>query len=179
MRKELKLITISVFAVSLALLGNAIDADAAAYIKFDGVDGEAVDKDHQAWSDLESFQHSITRGDPSGDTTRQRASATLGDVVVTKELDKSSPKLAESILMGKVFPKVELHLASSAGTYFTYELTNVMVTSYSISGGADEMPMESFSLNYEAIKITYTEYGSDGKSKGKVEATWKVEEGTA
>ena len=179
MKKELKLIAISVFVISLALLGNTIDVDAAAYIKFDGVDGEATDRDHTMWSDMMSFSQTITRGDPSGDTTRQRASATLGDVVVTKELDKSSPKLAESILTGKVFPKVEIQLASSAGTYFAYELTNVMITSYSISGGADEMPMESFSLNFEAIKITYTEYDSEGKSKGNVETTWKVEEGTA
>ena len=179
MKKELKLIAISVFAISLALLGNTIDADAAAYIKFDGVDGEATDSEHTMWSDMMSFSHTITTGDPSGDTTRQRASATLGDVVVTKELDKSSPKLAESILTGKVFPKVEIQLASSAGTYFAYELKNVMITSYSISGGADEMPMESFSLNFEAIKITYTEYDSEGKSKGNVETTWKVEEGTA
>jgi type VI secretion system secreted protein Hcp len=178
MKKELKLIAISVFATSLALLGNTIDADAAAYIKFDGVDGEATDREHTMWSDMMSFSQTITREDPSGDTTRQRASATLGDVVVTKELDKSSPKLAESILTGKVFPKVEIQLASSAGTYFAYELKNVMITSYSISGGADEMPMESFSLNFEAIKITYTEYDSEGKSKGNVETTWKVEEGT-
>jgi len=89
MKKELKLIAISVFAISLALLGNTIDADAAAYIKFDGIDGEATDRDHTTWSDMMSFSQTITRGDPSGDTTRQRASATLGDVVVTKEIDKS------------------------------------------------------------------------------------------
>ena len=179
MKIELKLSLIAVCALTLVLVGNVNDAEAAAYIKFDGVDGEATDKEHTMWSDMMSFSQTITRGDPSDDTTRQRASATLGDIVVTKEIDKSSPKLAESILTGKVFPKVEIQLASSAGTYFAYELTNVMVTSYSISGGADEMPMESFSLNFEAIKITYTEYDSEGKSKGKVEATWKVEEGTA
>ncbi len=179
MKKELKLIAITVCALSLVLIGTVDSANAAAYMKFDGVDGEAVDKDHQSWSDLVSFQHSITRGDPGSDTTRQRASATLGDVVVVKELDKASPKLAESILSGKVFPKVELHLASSAGTYFTYELKNVMVTSYSISGGADDIPMEEFSLNFEEIKVTYTEMDSDGNKKGNIEYSWKVEEGEA
>ena len=179
MKKELKLTVIVVFAISLALIGTVNDAEAAAFMKFEGVDGEATDKDHSSWSDLASFSQTITRGDPTADSTRQRAGATLGDIVLVKELDKASPKLAESILTGKVFPKVEIHLASSAGTYFAYELKNVMVTSYSISGGADDRPTEQFSLNFEEIKVTYTELDSDGKSKGNVEYSWKVEEGTA
>jgi type VI protein secretion system component Hcp len=64
-------------------------------------------------------------------------------------------------------------------TYYKYELTNVMVTSYSISGTGDDIPMEDFSLNYEEIKVTYTENDSAGKSKGNVEYSWKVEEGEA
>jgi len=31
----------------------------AAYIKFDGVDGESKDKDHKGWSDLMSFGQAI------------------------------------------------------------------------------------------------------------------------
>ena len=187
MKKELKLIAISVFAISLALLGNTIDADAAAYIKFDGIDGEATDRDHTTWSDMMSFSQTIRLQDDvtiSPGETRRRGDVILEDIVVVKELDKASPKLAEAILQGTVFPKVEIHLTASytdAGkvTYFTYELKNVMVTSYSISGTGDTIPMEEFSLNFEEIKVTYTENDSAGKSKGNVEYSWKVEEGEA
>ena len=181
MKLELKLSLIAVCALTLVLVGNVNDAEAAAYMKFDGVDGEAVDKDHQSWSDLLSFSQTITRGttDTSG-TSRSRAGVTFGDIVLVKELDKSSPKLAESIVMGKVYPKVEIHLTSSDRvTYYAYELTNVMVTSYSISGDADQVPMEEFSLNFEEIKVTYTEMDSEGNKKGNVEYSWKVEEGTS
>ena len=126
-----------------------------------------------------SFSHSITRGESSSDSSRTRGEVTLGDVVVVKELDKSSPKLAESALVGKIFPKVEFQLASSSGTYLKYELTNVMVTSYSISGDADDRPTEEVSLNFEEIKVTYTEMDSAGNKKGNVEYSWKVEEGTS
>jgi len=34
-------------------------------------------------------------------------------------------------------------------------------------------------LNFEEIKVTYTENDSAGKSKGNVEYSWKVEEGEA
>jgi type VI secretion system secreted protein Hcp len=105
---------------------------------------------------------------------------------VTKELDKSSPKLAEAVCKGKVFPKVEIHLTASytdAGrvTYYAYELKNVQVVDYNISGSgqSDAVPAESMSLNFEEIKVTYTEADSKGKKKGNVEYEWKVEEGEA
>ncbi len=157
----------------------------AAYIKFEGVDGEAQDKDHKGWSDLGSFQQGITQpGRSATGPTRRRGDVVMDDVVCTKELDKASPKLAESICKGKVFPKVEIDCTASttdAGrvTYYRYELKNAMVTSYDISGSgqAEEVPMETFSLNFEEIKVTYTECDAAGKSKGNVEYTWKVEEG--
>jgi type VI secretion system Hcp family effector len=159
----------------------------AAYIKFDGVDGEAQDKDHKAWSDLQSFSQAITQpGRAATGATRRRGDVILEDIQCTKELDKSSPKLAQAVCNGKVFPKVEIHLTASytdAGrvTYYAYELKNVLITSYSISGAgqSEAVPTEQFSLNFEEIKVTYTECDSQGKKKGNVEYTWKVEQGMA
>jgi type VI secretion system secreted protein Hcp len=157
----------------------------AAYIKFDGVDGEAKDKDHQAWSDLATFGQSIHQpGGGATGATRRRGDVIMDDLSCSKELDKASPKIAESICKGKVFPKVEIHLTASttdAGrvTYYAYEMKNVQVTSYNVggSGQAEDVPVEDFSLNFEEIKVTYTENDSKGKKKGNVEYSWKVEEG--
>jgi len=157
----------------------------AAYIKFDGVDGEAKDKDHSNWSDLLTFSQGIIQpGSAATGPTRRRGDVILEDISVTKELDKASPKIAESVCKGKVFPKVEIHLTASytdAGrvTYYAYELKNVLVTSYNISGSsqAEDVPTEVFNLNFEEIKVTYTETDAQGKKKGNVEYTWKVEEG--
>lgn len=159
----------------------------AAYIKFDGVDGEAQDKDHKNWSDILSFGQGIQQpGGSSTGPTRRRGDVILDDIAVSKELDKASPKIAESVCKGKVFPKVDIHVTASytdAGrvTYYAYELKNVLVTSYNISGSAqaEDVPTEDFSLNFEEIKVTYTEADSKGKSKGNVEYKWKVEEGEA
>jgi type VI protein secretion system component Hcp len=89
------------------------------------------------------------------------------------------------VCKGKVFPKVEIHVTasgddSSRSTYYKYELTNVRVTSYSVNGSghsAGDAPMEQISLNFEEIKVSYDRAGTRGKSKGKVETTWKVEQG--
>jgi type VI secretion system secreted protein Hcp len=179
MKKELSLTAIAVFAAALTMIGLANDAEAAAYIKFDGVDGEATDSKHKEWIDVLSFQQAITRADSSS-SARARASAVFHDIVITKELDKSSPKIAEAIAMGMVYPSVEFEITdSSRAAYLKYELKNVMVTSYSISGSANDVPVEEISLNYEEIKVTYTENDSSGQSKGNVEYSWKVEEGTS
>ena len=88
----------------------------ALFIKFDGVDGEAKDKDHKQWSDLLSMSWGVHKaGGGATGQTRRRGVATVDDVNITKELDKSSPKLAEAVLTGKVFPKVEIHNTATYG----------------------------------------------------------------
>ena len=157
----------------------------AAFIKFEGVDGEAMDKDHKAWSDLASFVQGIHQpGGASTGPTRRRGDVILDDIVVSKDLDKASPKIAEAAIKGKVFPKVQIDVAAKyadAGrlTYYQYELKNVIVTSYHITGSGRprEVPSEEATLNFEEIKVTYTEITRKGKSKGKCEYSWRVEEG--
>jgi type VI secretion system secreted protein Hcp len=157
----------------------------ALFIKFDGIDGECNDKDHKNWSDLLSLSWGLHKaGAGATGQTRRRGVVTVEDVIVTKELDKSSPKLSEAVCSGKVFPKVELHNTASYGdnraTFLKYELKNVIVSSHNVSaaGGGDAVPTETASLNFEEIKQTYIEYDAKGSKKGNVEMTWKVEEGT-
>ncbi len=158
----------------------------SAFIKFEGVEGECRDSEHQGWSDLLSFSQGQNQpGAGATGQTRRRGDVIMEDIHCVKELDKSSPKIAESICKGKVFDKVQIHLTASytdAGrqTYYKYELKNVLVTSYNISGDgqSEAPPTEQFSLNFEEIKVTYTENDSAGKSKGNVEYQWRVEEAT-
>jgi type VI secretion system secreted protein Hcp len=177
--------TILLAAIFMAFMALSSRGEAAAFIKFDGVDGEAQDKDHKGWSDILSFSQVMHRS-AGTDPTRPRGAVVMEELVVVKELDKSTPKLAEALTRGQHFPKVEIHLTASYTegervTYFAYELKNVQVTSYSISGSgrSQEVPTESMSLNFEEIKVTYTEYDKAGAAKGNVEYEWKIEEGTA
>ena len=156
----------------------------AGFIKFESVDGEAKDKDHKGWSDLLSFQQAIKQpGGGATGPTRRRGDVVLDDIQCTKEIDKADPKLAEAMCKGNVFPKVEIDITASttdAGrvTYYRYELKNVLVTSYQISGSgqAEDVPVANFSLNFEEIKVTYTEVDNAGAKKGAVDYSWKVEE---
>ena len=156
----------------------------AGYIKFDGLEGEALDKSHKGWSDILQFSQALTK--PGGGTgaTRRRGDVILEDVVVVKEIDKSTPKLAEAICKGRVFATVFIEVTASftdAGRvpYYRVELKKAQVSNYSFDGAAqaDQVPTETVCLNFEEIKVTYTECDSSGKTKGNIEYTWKVEEG--
>ena len=180
----------------------------SAYIKFDGVDGESKSKDHEGWSEIVAFSQPISSPGGGTTTTRRRGDVVFEDIVVVKQIDKISPKIAESISKGKVYAKVEIHLTGPSegstcdGTFYSYELTNVLVTSYKVTGSnplayaliapapdiilpysgpfivqAVDAPLEEISLNFEEIKVTYKECDSAGKSKGNIEYSWKVEEG--
>jgi type VI secretion system secreted protein Hcp len=160
----------------------------AIFIKFDGVDGESKDTNHSGWSDLMSFSQDISKsaGGATGQT-RRRGTICIGDVVGVKAYDKSSPKLAEGICTGKVYATVTIEDTATYGgdrqTFLKYELTNVSITSLAVSasgsGGEDSVPTECFSLNFEEMQITYTQYASDGTSAGDTPFGWKVEEGEA
>ena len=78
---------------------------------------------------------------------------------------------------------VEIHLTKSLGSggrvvCYTYEFTNVQVTSYQIGTSDSDHPVEELALNFTEIKTVYTEYDAQGRKKGNVEYSWKGEEGT-
>jgi type VI secretion system secreted protein Hcp len=183
----------------------------SAYVKFDGVDGESKNKGHENWSEIVSFSQAISTPSQSEGATgssRQRGYATLEDIIIVKQIDKASPKLAEKCIKGEIFPKVEIHLtgpsegSTCGGTFYAYELKNVIITNYEVSGSnplaysliepapditmpssgpfivqAVDAPVEELSLNFEEIKVTYTQCDSAGNAMGNVEYSWKVEEG--
>lgn len=156
---------------------------AGMFIKFEGVDGEAQDSSYRGWCNALSFSQgqSLPDGGVVG-PTRQRGNVVFENIVVVKELDKASPKLAEAVCKGTVFPKVEIHLTRSYTntglvTYYTYELNNVLIVGYRIggSGYSEHIPTEEISLSFEEIKVTYTEIDEGGRPKGNVVYEWRVE----
>jgi len=149
------------------------------YIKFDGVDGESQDADHRDWSDLLSFSQGQYLP-PSPWTGGGSRTVVMEEFGLKKTLDKASPKLAEAVCTGRVFPKVDIHVARPLSgrtqVYYTYELRNVIVSSYHISGSTqEEVPTESVSLNFEQIKVAYTKFDAAGKAQSTVEYSWNVD----
>lgn len=173
-------------AILITFFALPSSADAAGYIKFDGIDGESKDANHDKWIDVLSWSWGETQSGQSsrGGSARAPRDGSMGDLVVVKEMDKASPKLQEACANGKFFDEVEIHFATTNNRnsrrteYMTYKLENVMITSCSTGGsGGEDKLTENISLNFQKIEWTYDKQGRDGANKGKAETEWKVEKG--
>ena len=157
----------------------------AVFAKYDGIDGEAIDANHDKWIDVLSMDWGAHK--PGGGQTgqsRRRGGAVVEDVTLTIEYEKAAPKLQEKCLMGEIVPKLEIEQTATYGgaraTYLKYELKNVMITSFQVNAsGNDEAgpPTVVVGNNFEEIKVTYTEYDDTGASQGNVETSHKVGKG--
>jgi len=145
-------------------------AKEAVYAKYDGVNGESTDKAHDAWIDVLSVDWGAARPRSKSGALRRRGETTMEDLKLTMEYEKSTPKLQESCLKGEVIPKLEIDMTATYGqateSYIKYELTNVVVSSYSVSGGGESPPVVDVSLNFQSVKVTYTERDRDGAALG-------------
>ncbi len=153
------------------------------YIKFEGLDGEVLDENHRDWCEVITFNQAHSMSISNSGLLRQKVNPVFEDVRIVKTIDKVSPKLAEAVCKGTVYPTVEIHATAQAFgtsrvTYLAYELKNVLVTSYTVGGASqsDDVPCEEVTLNFDQIKVTYTEYDSSGKTKGNVEYTWEIDQ---
>jgi type VI secretion system secreted protein Hcp len=86
---------------------------------------------------------------------------------VTKTFDAFSPLALKEAVGGKgVTVKIELTRTDGGGkhvAYQKYELTDTLVSGYSISSGGDR-PAESISLNFTKVDSEYLKVGSDFKA---------------
>lgn len=156
---------------------NTLSADGAAFVKFEGIKGESLDKDHQGWSDLLGLNQTTFQKLVDGSTSLAGSSGSGGLISVIKSFDKASPKIAESLSTGKILPMVEIQICKNSSDrvcYYNYKLENVMISSYSVSGTTDSVPIEEISFNFEQIKITYSEIKQDGTIGKTSELKWNV-----
>ena len=153
----------------------------AAFMKLGDIKGEATDDGHKEWILLESLSFPISRTIPAGakDQQRTKGETTLGDMALSRQVDKSSPKLFLACANGTFFKDVELHLCTTVKNkqepYLKYKLHDVIVSSYAASGtsSGDPLPSESLTIGYSKIEYTYIVVDpKDGSKKGEVPASY-------
>ena len=152
------------------------------FLRIEGIPGESSDDAHKDWIEVLKYAHTMAQ--PASGTASSSGGAgservNHGPFVVTKELDKASPKLAEHCCTGKPLAEVELSLNRAGGDkveYMNYKMKHVIVTKLSPLGdsaGASSLPTEECEFNYGTIEWTYTaQKRADGTGGGKVAAGW-------
>lgn len=147
-------------AVALTLTTSLAPlAHAAAFMKFDGIDGEVTTSPYEDYTRIDGFKVEINGA---------QGGTELGEMSVNFKIDKASPRLMLACASAITIPQVEIiltrpHQSGSDKAYYTITLTNVVVSSYKnerVSG--NETPFDHVTLNYEEITWTYKVLNADG-----------------
>lgn len=137
-----------------ALTSSALNA--AAYIKFDGIDGESVDKGHEDWIQLDSISHSIKAfiDGPHQGTVEFPPAA------VSFPLEKASPNFLHQLIIQLTIPNVILEITEDLGgeQHTFYQIHFEDATLLSLETGTEspnELPSDELTFGYNRIQWTY------------------------
>jgi type VI secretion system secreted protein Hcp len=160
----------------------------SAFVKLGDIKGEATDEDHKDWVLFESMSSPIFRSIAEGakDTQRTKGETTLGDIVLVRQMDKSTTKIQEACANGTFLKEVEIHFCTTAKNkeepYYEVKLSNVILTSYSMHGNSsgDPLPSEEITMGYTKVEWTYHIIDPEtGDNKGKVPTKYEPGKGRA
>jgi type VI protein secretion system component Hcp len=131
--------------IIVALTLVPLVADAAGFIKFDGINGTSADPGHVGWIDITETGW--------GD---KKLSKKITELSLTTRFSSISPKLAEATAKGKVFAFViieQLPSGQGSGKPQIYRLENVLITAYSVSSAiGSNSPLERLTLSFENLQ---------------------------
>ena len=146
----------------------------AIYMKYAGIEGASTTKGLEKWIVVDSFQYGVNRSmtSPSrASLSREASEVNISEIVITKQMDKSSPKLWQEAVGGVLDSKVEFKFTTAAKgettIYAHFTLDDCGISAYSMSSGADTKPTESLSINFTKITWSYTP--TDEKASGTPE----------
>lgn len=123
------------------------------------IDGEATEKGHEKWITLDGYDGDaavpvVTSGSGSGTAAGK---VQLKPIVVTKPIDKSTPKLFEALVTGRHLPAVQIDFVRPGGeVFYSVKLKQVLVTDVHQFdlGKSDGQMLEQVSLDFQSIEIT-------------------------
>lgn len=144
------------------------------------VQGESSVKGYEKKIELLSFSHGVAMqitGDVSN-TQRTSGKPNHQDMTVTKYLDAASPVLNQACCEGKIFRQVDLVIGRNADgkviELMRYMMKNVLISSMSIGGGGGDKPVETVTLNYNAIEWRFTPQKDSSGQNAVVNASWNL-----
>ena len=161
----------------LAAIGLTSASPAAVFVKYDGIDGEAVDEKHKEWIEVLAFSHGADPANPSADD--------LNAVTITKEVDASSPALQQAAATGQAFGNIDFDFTdlhpqtNERKTYYQWELKDAIVSSYSISSGADGSVIETITLGPPvAANLVENEFDAAGRKRDRRVRSFRTDPAT-
>ena len=143
-----------------------------AFLKLGNIKGNATTKGFENQIVFQSMSYGISQAGEweEGDRLSGRITR-LDDLTLVKEMDSSSPSLAQACATKEQFPKAEIALVSGKETYLKVTVEDVLVTNVSVAFQSGETrPTETISLRYRKVTWQFgtAKAGYDLKQNVKV-----------
>jgi type VI secretion system secreted protein Hcp len=153
------------------------------YLYLDGIPGESNKSGAEGWIEIFSFSNGLTNhSSVAAGTGSGSGKVEFSSISVTKQLDKSSMKLALNNMKGTHIAKGNIIVRQSGGgdttqTYFQYDLQEVFVDSMSwgAAAGGGGKPSESVSFSFNQIQISYWQQKPDGSQELVAKVGWNTQ----
>jgi type VI secretion system secreted protein Hcp len=147
------------------------------FLKIEGITGESQDALHVNEIDVMSWSWKIEQSSSMLSGSGGGApKATVHDLVLTHQIDRSSPALMTSCLMGKYFVQAVITMRKAGGVplpYFKLTMSDVVITNvepYVTSG----LHMETIHLSFAKVKQEYLMQDKTGGSAGVVTGAFDI-----
>jgi type VI secretion system secreted protein Hcp len=146
------------------------------FLKIDGIAGESTDAKHKGEIDVLSWSWGETQeiaASPGGGGGTGKVAMT--DLHVSANLSKASPPLLLACASGKHIKSAVLSgrkAGKGQDDFLTFSLTDVLVSGYQTGGTAAEAPLDSISLNFSKIEMTYREQTAKGSLGPSIRVGW-------
>jgi type VI secretion system Hcp family effector len=150
------------------------------YLNVDKVPGEVTEAEHAKWIKLHSYAYGVASEnveDPSARGKLVSATGTYSPLIVSKDLDITSPLLQQIASTGTHIAKVQLHgcLDTQKKTpACEIELTDVVISSYQVNGSEGMSSQESVEFRYGKIKVTSRNFNEKGAKVSEPSFTWDL-----
>ena len=150
------------------------------FLKLDGIPGESTDDKHRDEIVLESF--SWGESNPGAHATASGAGAgkvSMQDFHFTARVSKASPTLMLYCASGKHIPTGQMSESRagedrSGADFLVYKFTNIVVSSISQAGDANDRPLDSVSIAFAKVNIEYKPQKADGSLAAAVHFGWDL-----
>ena len=157
------------------------------FMKIENVTGSSTSKNHQGWITLESLDFGMRRSisvHPGMTNNRETSTPKIGDFVIIKSMDKSSPHLFEKSCTGTSLGEVIIHACRTSDSleeYLEYKLQDVMISHYDVNGASPESQdtlSETLHLNFTQVQMKYVPRNSENKSESPIISGYDVSKAT-
>ena len=146
------------------------------FLKIDGIPGESLDDKHKDEIEVLSWSWGETNEPPpaaGGGAASGKVAMT--DLHVSANLSRASTQLLLACASGKHIKSAVLtgrKAGKAQAEFLTFSLSDVLVSGYQTGGSATEAPLDSISLNFSKIEVSYKQQKADGSLAKAIRVGW-------